>query len=39
MNIYVGLINDTIDYIEENIYERLSLEDVLRKIIHSSELS
>lgn len=31
MNLYVGLINDTIEYIEENIGEPLSLEEIASK--------
>ncbi len=31
MNFYVGLINNTIDYIEENISEPMSLEDISRQ--------
>ena len=31
MNLYVDLINNTIDYIEENISERLALEDISRQ--------
>jgi len=31
MNFYVSLINDTLEYIEENINERLSLEDISRR--------
>lgn len=31
MNMYVSLINNTINFIEENIYEKMSLEDISRQ--------
>ncbi|WP_432661960.1 AraC family transcriptional regulator [Wukongibacter baidiensis] len=31
MNLYISLINNTIEYIEENIHERLTLEDISRR--------
>ncbi|WP_105619024.1 AraC family transcriptional regulator [Vallitalea okinawensis] len=31
MNLYISIIHDTIEYIEENIHERLSLEDISRR--------
>ncbi|MDF2615183.1 MAG: DNA-binding protein AraC-type [Clostridia bacterium] len=32
MNIYVNLINEAVDYIEENIHERMSLEDIAKQL-------